>query len=57
MYLFCNKPNFYVHLVGAKTFFIENCRTKHGFVFKAQRKPNSRLEIYKAFQDRLTCLN
>ena len=31
--------------------------TKHGFVFWAQRKPNTRLEIYKAFQDRLTCLN
>ena len=28
--------------------------TKHGFVFWAQRKPNTRLEIYKAFQDRLT---
>ena len=27
---------------------------KHGFVFWAQRKPNARLEIYKAFQDRLT---
>ena len=31
--------------------------TKHGFVFWAQCKPNTRLEIYKAFQDRLTCLN
>ena len=31
--------------------------TKHGFVFRAQRKPNAKLEIYKAFQDRLTCLN
>ena len=31
--------------------------TKHGFVFWAQRKPNTRLEIYKAFQDRLTFLN
>ena len=31
--------------------------TKHAFVFWAQRKPNIRLEIYKAFQDRLTCLN
>ena len=31
--------------------------TKHGFVFWAQRKPNARLEIYKAFQDRLTFLN
>ena len=31
--------------------------TKHGFVFWAQRKPNTRLEIYKTFQDRLTCLN
>ena len=31
--------------------------TKHGFVFWAQRKPNTRLEIYKAFQDRLTSLN
>ena len=31
--------------------------TKHGFVFWAQRKSNTRLEIYKAFQDRLTCLN
>ena len=30
---------------------------KHGFVFWAQRKPNTRLKIYKAFQDRLTCLN
>ena len=31
--------------------------TKHGFVFWAQRKRNTRLEIYEAFQDRLTCLN
>ena len=31
--------------------------TKHGFLFWAQRKPNARLEIYKAFQDRLTILN
>ena len=31
--------------------------TKHGFVCWAQRKPNTRLEIYNAFQDRLTCLN
>ena len=31
--------------------------TKHSFVFWAQRKPNTRLEIYKAYQDRLTCLN
>ena len=31
--------------------------TKHGFVFWARRKPNARLEIYIAFQDRLTCLN
>ena len=31
--------------------------TKHSFVFWAQRKLNTRLEIYKAFQDRLTCLN
>ena len=31
--------------------------TKHGFVLWAQRKPNTRLEIYKAFQDRLTFLN
>ena len=30
---------------------------KHGFVFWAERKPNARLEIYKALQDRLTCLN
>ena len=27
--------------------------TKRGFVFWAQRKQNTRLEIYKAFQDRL----
>ena len=31
--------------------------TKYGFVFWAQREPNARLEIYKAFQDRLTFLN
>ena len=31
--------------------------TKHGFVFRAQSKPNASLEIYKAFQDRLTFLN
>ena len=31
--------------------------TKQGFVFWAQGKPNTRLEIYKVFQDRLTCLN
>ena len=31
--------------------------TKHGFVFWAQRKPNTRLEISKAFQDWLTFLN
>ena len=31
--------------------------TKHSFIIWAQRKPNTRLEIYKAFQDRLTCLN
>ena len=31
--------------------------TKHGFVFWTQRKPNSILEIYKAFQDRLTSLS
>ena len=31
--------------------------TKHGFVFWAQCKPNTKLEIYKAFQDRLTFLN
>ena len=30
--------------------------TKHGVVFWAQRKPNAILEIYKAFQDRLTFL-
>ena len=30
--------------------------TKRGFVFCAQRKPNAKLEIYKAFQDRLTFL-
>ena len=32
--------------------------TKHGFVLWAQQcKPNTRLEIYKAFPDRLTFLN
>ena len=31
--------------------------TKHGLALWAQRKPNTGLEIYKAFQDRLTCLN
>ena len=31
--------------------------TKHGFVFSAQHEPNVILEIYKAFQDRLTFLN
>ena len=31
--------------------------TNHGFVFWAQREPNAILEIYKAFQDRLTFLN
>ena len=31
--------------------------TKHAFVFWAQRKQNTRLEIYKAFQDRLPCRN
>ena len=31
--------------------------TKHGFVFWAQRKPNAKLEIYKAFQNGLTFLN
>ena len=31
--------------------------TKHGFVFWAQCKPNTKLEIYKTFQDRLTFLN
>ena len=31
--------------------------TKYGFVFWAQRERNARLEIYKAFQDRLTFLN
>ena len=31
--------------------------TKHGFVFSAQRKPKAKLEIYEAFQDRLTFLN
>ena len=31
--------------------------TKHGFVFWAQRKANATLEIYKAFQERLTFLN
>ena len=31
--------------------------TKHSFVFRAQCKPNAKLEIYKAFQDRLTFLN
>ena len=35
----------------------EKSVTKHGFVFWAQRKPNARLKIYKAFQDRLTFLN
>ena len=30
---------------------------KHGLVLWAQRKPNTRLEICKAFQDRLTFLN
>ena len=30
---------------------------KRGSVFLAQRKPNAKLEIYKAFQDRLTSLN
>ena len=30
--------------------------TKHGFVFWAQRKANATLEIYKAFQERLTFL-
>ena len=31
--------------------------TNHSFVFWAQREPNAILEIYKAFQDRLTFLN
>ena len=31
--------------------------TKDGFVFWAQRKPNAKLEIYEAFQDRLTFFN
>ena len=31
--------------------------TKRGSVFWAQPKPNAKLEIYKAFQDRLTFLN
>ena len=31
--------------------------TKHGFVIWAQCKPTTRLEICRAFQDRLTCLN
>ena len=31
--------------------------TKHGFVFWAQRKAKAKLEIYRAFQDRLTFLN
>ena len=31
--------------------------TKHGIVFWAQRKPNAKLEIYKAFQYRSTFLN
>ena len=31
--------------------------TKHGFLLWAQRKPSIRLEIWKAFQDRLTFLN
>ena len=30
--------------------------TKHGFIFWAQCKPNTKLEIYEAFQDRLTFL-
>ena len=28
--------------------------TKQGFVFWAQRKPNAKLEIFKAFQNSLT---
>ena len=32
-------------------------KEEHGFVFRAQGKPNTKLEIYKAFQDRLTFLN
>ena len=35
----------------------KSCVTKHGFVFWAQRKPNAKLEIYKAFQNRLTFVN
>ena len=31
--------------------------SKHGFVFSAQRTPKAKLEIYNAFQDRLTFLN
>ena len=34
-----------------------SCVTKHDFLLWAQRKPNTRLEICKAFQDRLTFLN
>ena len=31
--------------------------TNHGFIFWTQHEPNTILEIYKAFQDRLTFLN
>ena len=31
--------------------------SKHGFVFSSQRTPKAKLEIYNAFQDRLTFLN
>ena len=31
--------------------------TEHGFVFRAQGKPNTKLETYKAFQNRVTFLN
>ena len=31
--------------------------TKHDFIFCAQCKLNAKLEIYEAFQDRLTFLN
>ena len=47
------------HLVFSKPWPAVELKSvpNHGFVFWAQRKPNAMLEIYKAFQDRLTFLN
>ena len=48
---------FWTALTGSRAEKSSKGHKTIGFVFWAQRKPIAILEIYKAFQDRLTFLN